>query len=230
MEKPAELADKVAEAPAGQPVKLAVRDLLSIWDFVSRSDKAITTIRRDLDELGLAVVPPVTEVPSINHTVLVVPIGLGPEAVRQSSGEETANLELEPEEGEEGGDSAADLLVEEEPDTSGIGDDSLTAVGAGEGESVDDDEESARPAPVVVTLGRPPSARSELKTVRLTGPLSRAVELLSENGYGPASGPGRRGSLARLHHLVGNRCDQPPCHRAGQRRRRIEGSVNTYVG
>lgn len=163
-------------------MKLAVRDLLSIWDFMSRSDKAITTIRRDPDNLRLAVVPSVTEVPSINHTVLVVSIGLGPEAERQSSGEETANLELELEP-EEGDDSAADLLVEEEPDTSGIGDDSLTAVGAGEGESVDDDEESARPAPVVVTVGRLPSARSELKAVRLTDSLSRAVELLSENGY-----------------------------------------------
>ncbi|MYZ37567.1 MULTISPECIES: CBS domain-containing protein [unclassified Streptomyces] len=181
LERPAQLADKVAEAPAGRPVELAVRDLLSIWDFVSRSDKATATIRRDLDELGLAVVPPITEVPSIDHIVRVVPIGLAPEAERKS-GEETANLELELEP-EEGDDSAADLLVDVQSGSSDIGDIGLTAVGAGEGESGDDDEEPARPAPVLVTVGRLPSARNELKTVRLTDPLSRAVELLSENAY-----------------------------------------------
>ncbi len=180
LEGPTELADKVAEAPTGEPVRLAVRDLLSIWDFVSRSGKAIATIRRDLDELGLAVVPPLTEVPSIDHIVRVVPIGLAPEAERQSSGEETADLELEPEEGDG---SAADLLVEEELGSSDASDVSPIPVGAGEGESGGDDEESARPAPVLVTVGRLPSARSELKTVRLTDPLSRAVELLSENAY-----------------------------------------------
>lgn len=179
LERPAELADKVADAPAGSPVELAVRDLLSIWDFVSRSGKAIGAIRRDLDELGLAVVPPITEVPSIDHIVRVVPIGLAPEAERQSLGKETANLELEPEEGD---DSAADLLADEESGTSDIGDISLIAVGAGYSES-DDDEEPPRPAPVSVTVGRLPSARSELKTVKLTDPLSRAVELLSENAY-----------------------------------------------
>ncbi|GAA3035301.1 hypothetical protein GCM10020229_53390 [Kitasatospora albolonga] len=178
LEKPAELADKVAEAPADKPVELAVRDLLSIWDFVSRSGKATAAIRRDLDELGLAVVPPITEVPSIDHIVRVVPIGLAPEAERQALGKETANLELEPEEGE---DSATDLLADEEPDSGGIGDISLPAVGAGEGG--DDDQEAAPPAPVLVTVGRLPSARSELKTVKLTDPLNRAVELLSENGY-----------------------------------------------
>ncbi|MFE7809128.1 HPP family protein [Streptomyces sp. NPDC057430] len=180
LERPAELADKVAEAPSGRPVELAVRDLLSIWDFVSRSGKATATIRRDLDELGLAVVPPLTEVPSIDHIVRVVPIGLAPEVKRQSLGEETVNLELEPEEGDE---SAEDLLVEEESGSPDTGDIGLTVVGAGESESGDDDEESARPAPVLVTVGRLPSARSELKTVRLTDPLSRAVELLSENAY-----------------------------------------------
>uniref|UniRef100_A0AAU2VP56 CBS domain-containing protein n=1 Tax=Streptomyces sp. NBC_00008 TaxID=2903610 RepID=A0AAU2VP56_9ACTN len=180
LERPAELADKVAEASLGRPVELAVRDLLSIWDFVSRSGRATATIRRDLDELGLAVVPPITEVPSIDHIVRVVPIGLAPEAERQSLGEETANLELESEEGD---DSAEDLLVDEEPGSSDTGDLRLTAVGAGEGETGDDDEEPARPAPVLVTVGRLPSARRELKTVRLTDPLSRAVELLSENAY-----------------------------------------------
>ncbi|WP_307537073.1 CBS domain-containing protein [Streptomyces sp. V3I8] len=180
LEGPAELAAKVAEAPSGMPVKLAVRDLLSIWDFVSRSGKATATIRRDLDELGLAVVPPLTEVPSIDHIVRVVPIGLAPEAKRQSLGEETVNLELEPEEGDE---SAEDLLVKEEAGSPDTGDIGLTAVGAVESESGDDDEESARPAPVLVTVGRLSSARSELKTVRLTDPLSRAVELLSENAY-----------------------------------------------
>ncbi|MEW2071105.1 CBS domain-containing protein [Streptomyces sp. NPDC007346] len=180
LEGPAQLAEKVAEAPAGKPVALAVRDLLSIWDFVSRSGKATATIRRDLDELGLAVVPPITEVPSIDHIVRVVPIGLAPEAERQSLGEETANLELEPEEGD---DSAEDLLVDEDPGSSDIGDASVTDDGADEGERGDDDEELARPAPVLVTVGRLPSARSELKTVRLTEPLSRAVELLSENTY-----------------------------------------------
>ncbi|OON81407.1 hypothetical protein B1H18_08805 [Streptomyces tsukubensis] len=36
---------------------------------------------------------------------------------------------------------------------------------------------------MLVTVGRLPSARSELKIVRFTDPLSRAVELLSENAY-----------------------------------------------
>ncbi|CAM5304652.1 CBS domain-containing protein [Streptomyces californicus] len=176
---PAELADKVAQAPAGETVRLAVRDLLSIWDFVSRSGKAIATIRRDLDDLGLAVVPPVTEVPSIDHMVRVVPIGMAPEAERKSSGEETADLELEP---EAGNDSEADLLADEDPGSSVVADVNLIPDGAGEGES-GEEEESARPASVLVTVGRLPSARSELKTVRLTDPLSRAVELLSENAY-----------------------------------------------
>ncbi|MFJ4696562.1 CBS domain-containing protein [Streptomyces sp. NPDC088768] len=180
LERPAELADMVAKAPAGRPVELAVRDLLSIWDFVSRSDKAITTIRRDLDELGLAVVPPITEVPSIDHIVRVVPIGLAPEAERQSLGEETANLELELEEGD---DSAADLLVDDGSGSSDVSALTLIVPGAGEGVSGDDDEEPVRPAPVMVTVGRLPSARSMPKTVKLTDPLSRAVELLSENAY-----------------------------------------------
>ncbi|MFF8247472.1 CBS domain-containing protein [Streptomyces griseus] len=173
------MADKLSQAPAGETVRLAVRDLLSIWDFVSRSGKAIAAIRRDLGDLGLAVLPPITEVPSIDHMVRVVPIGLAPEAERKSSGEETADLELEPEAGD---DSAADLLAGEEPGSSDVADVNLIPDGAGEGES-GDGEESARPAPVLVTVGKLSSARSELKTVRLTDPLSRAVELLSENAY-----------------------------------------------
>ncbi|MFD8586807.1 HPP family protein [Streptomyces californicus] len=69
-----------------------------------------------------------------------------------------------------------------DPGSSVVADANLIPDGAGEGES-GEEEESARPAPVLVTVGRLPSARSELKTVRLTDPLSRAVELLSENAY-----------------------------------------------
>ncbi|MFJ5839826.1 CBS domain-containing protein [Streptomyces shenzhenensis] len=171
----AALAEKVAEAPKDRPVELAVRDFLSIWDVVSRSSKAVTVIRKDLAEFGLSTVPPFTEVP-IDRTIRVIPIGQAPEAERQSLGQETGDLELENVEPDDPGPEILD--IQDVPDGDASGDESDS-----EEEQDGEETEAPRSAPVVVTVGRLPSARSELKSVRLSDPLTRAVELMSEHSF-----------------------------------------------
>ncbi len=175
LEGPAALAEKVAEAAKGRPVELAVRDFLSIWDVVSRSSKAISTIRRDLAEFGLSTVPPFTEVP-IDHTIRVIPIGQAPEAERQLLGQETGALELETVEPDDPGPELLDIPDE---DTAA---DAETATGT-EGEGDGDEQQAPRAVPVVVTVGRLPSARRQLKSVRLSDPLNLAIELMSEHSF-----------------------------------------------
>ncbi|WP_326778869.1 CBS domain-containing protein [Streptomyces sp. NBC_01445] len=175
LEGPAALAEEVAEAAKGRPIELAVRDFLSIWDVVSRSSKAIATIRRDLAEFGLSTVPPFTEVP-IDHTIRVIPIGQAPEAERQLLGQETGALELETVEPDDPG---PELLDVPDEDTAT---DAETATGAEE-EGDEDEQQAPRTVPVVVTVGRLPSARSHLKSVRLSDPLNLAIELMSEHSF-----------------------------------------------
>ncbi|MGW9032807.1 CBS domain-containing protein [Streptomyces sp. NPDC055722] len=171
----AALAEKVAEAPKDRPVELTVRDFLSIWDVVSRSSKAVTAIRKDLAEFGLSTVPPFTEVP-IDRTIRVIPIGQAPEAERQSLGQETGDLELENVEPDDPGPEILDIHDVPAGDVSGAERDSEEEQDGGE-------TQAPRAAPVVVTVGRLPSARSELKSVRLSDPLTRAVELMSEHSF-----------------------------------------------
>ncbi|MFE6027763.1 CBS domain-containing protein [Streptomyces niveus] len=175
---PADLAEKVAEAAKGRPIELAVRDFLSIWDVVSRSSKAIATIRRDLAEFGLSTVPPFTEVP-IDHTIRVIPIGQAPEAERQLLGQETGALELETVEPDDPGPELLDVPDEDTATDAG------TAIGAVEGDEDEDGDEqqASRTVPVVVTVGRLPSARSRLKSVRLSDPLNLAIEIMSEHSF-----------------------------------------------
>ncbi|MEW2133313.1 CBS domain-containing protein [Streptomyces sp. NPDC005435] len=171
----AALAEKVAEAPKGRTIELTLRDFLSIWDVVSRSSKAVTAIRKDLAEFGLSTVPPFTEVP-IDRTIRVIPIGQAPEAERQSLGQETGTLELENVEPDDPGPEILDIQDTPADEATEAEDDS---------EEEQDGEEAEAPsaAPVVVTVGRLPSARSELKSVRLSDPLTRAVELMSEHSF-----------------------------------------------
>ncbi|WP_372407528.1 CBS domain-containing protein [Streptomyces luteireticuli] len=166
LEGAAELADKVAEASGG-PIELTVRDFLSIWGAVSRRTKTIRSIRRDLAEFGLSTVPPFTEVP-VDRTIRVIPIGQAPEIERKTRGQETGTLELETVEPDDPGPEVLDILDEETP--LGYEDES-------------DEDESPDTAPVMITVGRLPSARSELRSVRLSDPLTRAVELMSEYSY-----------------------------------------------
>lgn len=176
LEGPAALAEKVAEAAKGRPVELAVRDFLSIWDVVSRSSKAISTIRRDLAEFGLSTVPPFTEIP-IDHTIRVIPIGQAPEAERQLLGQETGSLELETVEPDDPGPEFLDIPDED------AATEAVTATATDEEEQGEGEQQSPRTAPVVVTVGRLPSARSQLRSVRLSDPLNHAVELMSEHSF-----------------------------------------------
>ncbi|MET7540694.1 CBS domain-containing protein [Streptomyces sp. NPDC005507] len=178
LDRPAGLAEKVADAPPGQAVELTVRDLLSIWDAVSRSSKTIADIRRDLSKLGLSTVPPFTEVPSIDHTIRVIPIGQSPEVERKSLGQETAGLELETVEPDDAGPEVLDLL-DEDSSADGCTED----VGESEEGRTEQGNEATPASPVMITVGRLPSARKVPKSVRLSDLITRAVELMSEHSF-----------------------------------------------
>ena len=161
---PAELADKVANAPEDRPVELAVRDFLSIWDAFKRPASVTTEIRRDLDEFGLSTVPPFTEIP-IDYVIRVIPVGQAPEAGRHERGEETATLELE-------SDDSGELPPHEAPALH---------------------YETAQPAPGEdaespvtvqrVTVGRLKSARKKPVSVKPDEPLANAVGIMTDNSF-----------------------------------------------
>ena len=161
---PADLAEKVADAPEDKPVELSLRDFLSIWDASKRSASVIPKIRRDLDDFGLSTVPPFTEVP-IDYTVRVIPVGRTPEVGRHERGEETATLELENDDSDEFPPSETLVLhyetVQPTPD-----------------ENAESTGTSQR-----VTVGRLRSARQKPVSVKLDEPLVNAIEIMTENSF-----------------------------------------------
>lgn len=164
VEGPEQLAAKIATDPT-EPVRLTVRDFLALWNMVSRTRKAVATIRSSLAEFGLSTVPPFTEV-SLDHEISVVPIGEAPESDRYAKGEATAELDLEAVEADDLGPEAVEAPVDEDVDD-------------------DDDEDQAGPTtpPLMSTVGRLASARTRVVTVSVTDPIVVAVERMIAGNF-----------------------------------------------
>ncbi|WP_446220000.1 CBS domain-containing protein [Micromonospora sp. IBHARD004] len=158
LEGPEELAERVAADP-DSPVTLTVRDFIGLWGMVSRSRKAIETIRAGLAEFGLSTMPPFTEV-SIDSEITVLPIGEAPEPHRYAKGDATADLDLEPVEPDDLGPESVETPQES-------------------------DQEAAATAsmPLMLTVGRIPSARRPVTTIKLSDQISRAIDLMAANDF-----------------------------------------------
>jgi restriction system protein len=158
LQGPQQLAEQVAADP-GTSVVLTVRHFIALWGMVSRSRRAVETIRTSLAEFGLSTVPPFTEV-SIDKDIAVIPIGEDPTPDRYARGEATADLDMETIEPEDAGPESVEAP-----------------------EEVGEDADAPSAIPMMLTVGRLPSARCEVATVHLFDPVSRAVELMLANDY-----------------------------------------------
>ncbi|MCQ9182893.1 CBS domain-containing protein [Streptomyces sp. IBSBF 2953] len=82
--EPTKLYEEVRRRAADEPLTLSVRDFLAIWGVQRRYPAAVEQIKNDLDERGLATVPPFTE-GSIESRIAVVAGGSEPDEAGTSA-------------------------------------------------------------------------------------------------------------------------------------------------